>query len=445
MRIGPGVQLPLPPSPPTSGITASTAPDRETLLRVASIAAGTPWTVLDGAADAVDAGAERIPLPVPLPVAGAMPNAAANPAASLAAMRDALAGAATAPGRVGAGAAPTALAQSSLAAAITLGPSASGSSALSAPGTLPLLPAAPAPSAAPVAGYGIAGARTGSPMGSWMGAIGGDRLTLSPAMAAARPDQAPLAGKPAGEFMLDLLSALSGEPRSQLQQFTSGEPATALPGAIASLATKGPNELLQLLVRGSVRGEDAKQVDLTLGLSVQRQPGAATVDAAVLDAVRAALEQLARSEIELDYPGSAAALAGHSARFQAALEPQGLWPLQSFLLSGLLILGRARDADSAVGGLDDDDDEAEADDAASDERDADAQAREAPPRARRRKPALAEVPTPLAADGGPPIISANRWLELELRHWRSQLRLWMALPPLPPLVPATPPRLDTQA
>ena len=34
----------------------------------------------------------------------------------------------------------------------------------------------------------------------------------------------------------------------------------------------------------------------------------------------------------------------------------------------------------------------------------------------------------LPEDGGPPIISASHWLELELRHWRSQLRLWMALP-----------------
>jgi hypothetical protein len=53
-----------------------------------------------------------------------------------------------------------------------------------------------------------------------------------------------------------------------------------------------------------------------------------------------------------------------------------------------------------------------------------------PPRQRKKKskPLVEDEPSPLAEDGGPPFISGRRWLELELRHLRLQMRNWMGLP-----------------
>lgn len=257
-----------------------------------------------------------------------------------------------------------------------------------------------------------------------------DRLSLSPTTVALRNDPLLPKGSPTVEFTLNLLAGLTGEPRSRLLLV----PETRLPGdpaAIASLATKGPNELLQLLVRGSVHSADGQLLDLTLGLSVQRQAGAPAIDSAVLALIQASLEELARSEIKLDYPGAAAALAGHSARFQAVLDPLALWPLQSFLLSGLLILGPARERDEV-----DEMSEESAAESSQDQGAPDEQAEQAPTPPQEAKPPI-EL-TPLPADGGLPIISASHWLELELRHWRSQLRLWMALPAEHGLAPNSP-------
>jgi len=177
-------------------------------------------------------------------------------------------------------------------------------------------------------------------------------------------------------------------------------------------------------VRGSVHSADAQLIDLTLGLSVQRQAGAPVIDRAVLALIQTSLEELARSEIKLDYPGTAAALAGHSARFQAVLDPLALWPMQSFLLSGLLILGPAREQ----GDVDEISEEGAAE-SNQDQREPEDQADDAKKQPLQSKEALSPTElTPLPGDGGLPIISASHWLELELRHWRSQLRLWMALP-----------------
>ncbi|MDP3293646.1 MAG: hypothetical protein Q8M37_02770 [Nevskia sp.] len=250
-----------------------------------------------------------------------------------------------------------------------------------------------------------------------------DRLSLSPATVALRSDPVLPKGSPTVEFTLNLLAGLTGEPRSRLLLV----PDTRMPSdpaAVASLATKGPNELLQLLVRGSVHSADARLIDLTLGLSVQRQAGAPVIDRAVLALIQASLEELARSDIKLDYPGAAAALAGHSARFQAVLDPLALWPMQSFLLSGLLILGLAREQDD----IDEISEEEAA--ASQDQGEPDEQSDEAKERPPKSQEAQSPIElTPLPSDGGLPIISANHWLALELRHWRSQLRLWMALPP----------------
>lgn len=352
MRIGVNAQLPLAIKLPGNGLPVPAAPDRSTLTQVAAMAAGTPWTVLDGLVAVPDAHAVPPPSPVPLPTASI-------PASLVVASTSATAGQ-TRP-----------LSQPSIAAT-----------------TIALA----------------------------------DRLSLSPATVALRGDPVLPNGSPTVEFTLNLLAGLTGEPRGRLLLV----PDTRMTGdaaAVASLATKGPNETLQLLVRGSVHSTDARLIDLTLGLSVQRQAGAPAIDRAVLAMIQASLEELARSEIKLDYPGASITLAGHSARFQAVLDPLALWPMQSFLLSGLLILGPAREQDD----IDELGDQEAA--ANQDQGEADAQADEAEEHA--PQPQEAKAPpglTPLPGDGGLPIISASHWLELELRHWRSQLRLWMALP-----------------
>ncbi|WP_293370027.1 hypothetical protein [Nevskia sp.] len=252
-------------------------------------------------------------------------------------------------------------------------------------------------------------------------AVSRDRLSLSAAAAVLRSEPAESKNRPAVVFALNLLSALTGEPRSRVQLTAFGAPQALDPHALAAATSRGTNDGLQLLLRGHLLGSDAQRIALTLGMRVQRQAAGGGPEAAALDSIHAALDQLARTEIELDYPGAAASLAGHSARFQAVLDPLGLWPMQSFLLSGLLIFGHAADRE--------DDDEI-ADEASEIDPDRDDQTQDQQQAREDTKAAAQAVdePTPAAADGGLPIISAQHWLALELRHWRSQLRSWMALP-----------------
>ena len=374
---------------PAAALAAAARPaaglDQAALLQVAAIAAGTPWTALDHLVAAERGGSGPAP-GTTVPAPPALP----------AAVRDAVQMLLT-PGT-----------SATTAAAVNL---LAGPTAPLAPGAIPALRVQAAAMQAT--------------------AVGGDRLTLSPLTATLRTEPAALKGQPSVEFTLKLLAGLTGEPPGRLQLLAFGAPGMA-DSPVSALMAKAPGELLQLLVRGTVHSADAKQVEVTLGLSVQRQAGPMRLDAAALDTIRATLEQLAQMQIDLDYPGAAAALAGHSARFQAVLDPVGLWPMQSFLLSGLLILGQARDK-TALDEIDAADDTApdaqatgEDDDGRDPERDAPAEA----PRG------LAETTadTPPAsldpADGGLPIISASHWLELELRHWRVQLRRWMALQPV---------------
>jgi hypothetical protein len=381
MRIG--ASAPLPPAPVVvlppavaAPLPAGSAADRAALMQVAALVAATPWLAAENAAG------ER-------PATGVLPNLQA---AALAAVP---AGASPAAGQM---------------AALTPSLGAALAAPLSA-GIVPMLagqPASASQAAVATAGATMLGA-----------ALGGDRLSLSPATAALRTDAAGLRGQPTAEFTLDLLGALTGEPKSRLQLLAFG---AQTPAAAAGFAARGPQELLQLLVRATIHGADAQQLDLTLGMSLQRQTGAPALDRAVLDSLRATLEQLAQTTVDLDYPGSAAALAGQSARFQAVLDPLGLWPMQSFLLSGLLIFSRARIDEVEVDDVEDPDAEAALDEQRESGREREDQK---PPEPQ----ALAvEEQAPLPDDGGPPIISASQWLELELRHWRLQIRQWMALP-----------------
>lgn len=239
-----------------------------------------------------------------------------------------------------------------------------------------------------------------------------DRVTLSPARASTPTGTSALTSKPVGQLMLEMLDTLVGEPRSQWQSISPQLSAAGDAGTVARLAAESPGEALRLLVQGSVRSLDHKLTDLSFGMTVQRQPGSAAAD----PAIQLAVQQWAQTKILLDCPGKAADLAGHSANFQAVLDPRGLWPLQSFFLSGLLTFGAAHD--------DEEDEEDER--LLAEDRD-----EQGLPQRRKNKAKLPpqDESTPLAADGGPPIISASRWLELELRYLRTQVRLWMGLPP----------------
>lgn len=366
--------VPVPPAAP-AGL------DRAALAQVAAIAAGTPWQALDAlvaehgrAAPAGPAGfvATAVVPPQPPP---------ALPAGAAAAVSAVLQGTAAA---------------------------------------LPSLGRVPAAATGPVAA-----ALAASPLPALaLRAAGGDRLTLSPALATTAAAPLPAAGRgPVGDVLGRLLTGLTGEGQGQVTVTVLGSaqlPSPPLP------TTRGPQDLLQLLVRAVAVGSDRQAVDLTLGLHLLRQASAAvSVDARVLDAVRAALEQLASREIDLELPVSSSALAGQSVRFQAQFDPAALWPMQSFLLSGLLIFGRARPVidDAPVDDVDDADGQPAAhDDDAREDRDSSSQQQ---PMAEAES---ADLPTPLPADGGAPFISASRWLELELRHWRVQVQRWMALP-----------------
>lgn len=373
----------LAPNLPAAALTAAVRPvaalDQAALLQVAAIAAGTPWTALDHLV-----AAERGNAAPSAPTAtqhGALPGV----------QRDAV--------------------QALLNAASPV--------------------AMPSPSIAALACVPVPALLVNAVAAQTTAAVAGDRLTLSPTSAALRADLALLKAQPAVDFTLKLLAALTGEPPGRLQLLAFGAPGMA-DNRVAALLAKGPGETLQLLVRGFVHCADARQIEVTLGLGVQRQAGPVRLDAAALEAMRATLEQLAQMQVDLDYPGAAAGLAGHSARFQAVLDPVGLWPMQSFLLSGLLILGQARDK-PAPDEVDEADDTEPDSQAAGDDRDGRDPERDPPAQAPQAVAETAADTPPasrLPPDGGPPIISASHWLELELRHWRVQLRRWMALQPL---------------
>lgn len=391
MRIGAGAQPPqLPSAVPRVG-PMPTATERAVLLRLAALVASTPESF---------AAPSAPPQPtnlVPLPLVANLPSPSPPAAPSL---LGAPAGASS--------------------------PALTGAERPTVESLLQLGNASPKLALPPASIAGQTAANSAPPPALLVAA---DRLTLSTATAVLRTAPTSPSNQAAAEFAQDLLSALTGEPRGRLLLTAFGQPMpTADPEAVAGLATRGPGALLQLLLRGVVQTADARQINMTLGMAVQRQAGAATLDAALLGAIQSALDQLATTALALDYPGDSAALAGRSASFQAVLDPRGLWPMQSFVLSGLLVLGRARD-EAEIGEFEND--EAEDADNDAEDRQHEAEAEEAPPRLPRKKKrerTALDEPTPLPADGGPPIISADRWLELELRHWRRQLRLWMSLP-----------------
>ncbi|WP_439641377.1 hypothetical protein [Nevskia sp.] len=382
----PTVLLSPPAAPSPAGALAAglrtASVDPAVVLQAAAVAAATPWTALDHLA------ADRAPMSVPSsPIAppAVPPQSPVAPAAAAA-------------------------------AAALLAPSLSATA--SATGAVPVVP-------------GAAGLAVGWSAGWGAARPAADRLTLSPATVALPPDPF-AAGRPAAALMLDLLGGLTGEPASRLHLLAAGGPDLAAAAAAAMPAARGPGEWLQVLVRGIVHGLDERQVDVTLGLSLQRQTGPVPVDAARLELIRATLEQLAQATIDLDYPGSAAALAGHSLRFQAVLDPAGLWPMQSFLLSGLLLLGPAREA-AAPTDAPDVAEACDADEGSDHQASEDDEAAEPEDPARDEGALAAPAASELPADGGPPLISARQWLDLELRHWRRQLRSWMQLPLAPPL------------
>ena len=236
----------LPPSLPTRALAA----DPALLQQAAAVAAATPWTALDHLVGTGRAAAIPVPQVQPLPMPPAtLPAETTAPAATIIA---------------------TVLNRS-------LGPSAAAATVLQL---------------AALATAGVAHPASAA-----------DRLTLSPALAALRGDPVIACHRPAAALMLDLLSGLTGEAPERLQLLAFDAPDRAGQTVGAAAVPRAPGELLQLLVRGTVQGLDARQVEITLGLSVQRQSGPVRLDAALLDAPAVAVELIhAYSLVHDDLP-----------------------------------------------------------------------------------------------------------------------------------------------
>ena len=299
---------------------------------------------------------------------------------------------------------------------VTLTSVAIGASAASALPQSDIAPTRPLPSTLPISPQ--AQTSSGNSMGSRAGnsaSTMADHVTLSPTAAAVLTDMPALASKPSAQFLMHVLGAITGEPESQLQLLNLKAP--PLLGASASygpLATGDKRaDMLSLFAQGAIRSLDQKVIPFGLSVMASRSSGIAE---AGLPSLQAA-QLLAHSKIELDYPGPAADLAGHSLNFQASLDPRALWPMQSFLMSGALTLGRAREKDL----------EDELFDALAEEEESETDQQSPRERKKKSKMLVPDKPTPLAEDGGPPIITSRRWLELELRHLRLQMRNWMGL------------------
>jgi hypothetical protein len=242
-----------------------------------------------------------------------------------------------------------------------------------------------------------------------------DRVTLSRTAAAVLTEMPSLANKPSAQFLFRVLEAITGEPSAQLQLLDLKASVTA-----ATSSTYGPqamvdkdHDVISLFVRGGIRSLDQKMIPFGFAATASRNaPMAEIVPPNLLEA-----QQLDQIKVLLDYPGPAAQIAGHALNFQAVLDPRALWPMQSFMFAGLLTFGSARDEvleEEAATPITWEEDAEEAED---------------PPKKRKKKSAALDLPTSLPADGGLPIISGGRWAELEMRHLRAQLRLWMGLAP----------------
>lgn len=243
-----------------------------------------------------------------------------------------------------------------------------------------------------------------------------DRVSLSAAAGASIAAKPAQVSQPPGQLLLNVLEAVTGEPASQLQMLEFRAPSAPATSATYSpqLLSDSSRDVLQLLSQGAIRTMDGKMVPFDFALTAHRggSPAAAVLTSLVLNMPPPQGRAL------LDYPGPAADLAGQVLNFQAVLDPRALWPLQSFLLSGLLTLRRARDEEP--------EDELYRLAEWSDDADQDEQGE---PRKRKRqaRPVPEDEISPLPEDGGPPIISGRRWLELEMRHLRVQMRQWMGL------------------
>jgi hypothetical protein len=284
------------------------------------------------------------------------------------------------------------------------------------------LPQSDIPMTRPLSGALPMSAQAQAPAGNSMGGHSGnstssfaDHVTLSPTATAVLTETPTLASKPSAQFLMHVLEAITGEPESQLQWLSlKAPPAPGVTTSYGPLQVSDKSvDMLSLFTQGTIRSLDQKMIPFGFSVTASRSNGVA--ETAMTNPQ--ASQWLAQSKIVLDYPGPAADLAGHSLSFQTALDPRALWPMQSFMMSGALTMGRAREKNL----------EDELLDILADEEESAAD--QPPPRQRKKKakPLVLDEPTPLAEDGGPPIITSRRWLELELRHLRLQMRNWMGL------------------
>ena len=289
---------------------------------------------------------------------------------------------------------------------LTVGASSASVSGAAAPG-----PALVRPTAAAAATL----APSFAEVGSALAVVFADRLTLSRTAAAMLTEVPDRAGKPDGRFLLRLLEVLTGEPPDRLQLLELRDsPGSGIDETYGPQSgTSKPAESLHLLTQGTIHSADQKAIPFRFSLTAVRSALTGSVGTLeILDSL-----SIMKASVLLEYPGLASELAGNSLNFHAELSPQALWPLHSFLLSGLLSLGSASEAD-----LDDGPGTVtpnEEDQAAGEE---------SPPHKKKQaKLRIEDEVSALPEDGGPPVISGRRWLELELRHLRAQVRSWMGL------------------
>lgn len=244
-----------------------------------------------------------------------------------------------------------------------------------------------------------------------MPAVAAGRVPVTPTVVAPSVDLSALSAKPPAQFLTSVLQSLTGETPDQLhlldlRPLTQNVETSYGP----QLATAKVSDSLNLLLQGVVRTADGQQLPFGLTAAVAR----GAIDTAHLPTLMALLSQ---QDLMVDYPGVARDLAGQALHFQLALDPRNLWPLQSFLFSGSLTLGNAKptphDEEEWQWVWEEDEDP-----------------HDGLPRQRRRKlkPKPHDPVNEMPDDGGPPLISGGRWLELELRHLRQELRIWMGLP-----------------
>lgn len=214
-----------------------------------------------------------------------------------------------------------------------------------------------------------------------------------------------------------LLTALGGDGAALLEKLAltihdAATPATRVndsPVYAAPLKSDlgGGNTLLtSLLMQGTALSTDQQSLSYRAALTLDRQALKSLAPAlAALVADSDALKNLT-----LKISSSAPELAGQQFSYTLAIDPRALWPAQMFIISGWIALQWPLAVQRKAG------DEAQDNEGEDGEN----------PTPRKAKKSQPEAPAePEIDDGGPPVISGQRWLSFKLHHLYERLRDWL--------------------